>query len=387
MVASIHPFPARMAPELAYKPLSGLREGGRVLDPMCGSGTVLRAAVEAGFACSGVDVDPLAVLMSRVWTRPLDTEELERAAHELVKEARACCLDVDGPSTDPEADSYIAYWFAPAQRSALTRLSTALPRDRHEVSDALAIALSRIIVTKEMMASLARDTSHSRPHRVAQANDFDVYDGFLRSAKQLAKRLKPERIRAPAAVRLGDARTLGHVADDSFDLAITSPPYLNAIDYIRGHRLSLVWLGYSLDALRQTRAASIGAERSMRIDPSGVDVRTYVMMNGASSITDRHLGWIRRYASDMELALRELRRVVRPDGRVVLVLGNSFLRGATVDNVRLVQDLAEGVGLGLDHREVREIPARRRYLPPPGDRNGALDGRMRKEAVLTLKVA
>src|SRR3712207_7608036 len=48
--------------------------------------------------------------------------------------------------------------------------------------------------------------------------------------------------------------------------AITSPPYLNAIDYLRGHRLSLVWLGYRIGDLRLTRAVSIGAER--RPDPA-----------------------------------------------------------------------------------------------------------------------
>jgi hypothetical protein len=42
-----------------------------------------------------------------------------------------------------------------------------------------------MIVTKEMAASLARDTSHSRPHRVADANDYDVFGGSLKSAEKL----------------------------------------------------------------------------------------------------------------------------------------------------------------------------------------------------------
>ena len=37
-LSSIHPFPARMAPELARQPLAAVPIGGRVLDPMCGSG-------------------------------------------------------------------------------------------------------------------------------------------------------------------------------------------------------------------------------------------------------------------------------------------------------------------------------------------------------------
>ena len=89
-------------------------------------------------------------------------------------------------------------------------------------------------------SSLARDTSHSRPHRVADENDFDVYDGFVRSARQLARRLNPQLIRGNAEVRISDARVLDTVDDQSIDLVLTSPPYLNAIDYLRGHRLTLV---------------------------------------------------------------------------------------------------------------------------------------------------
>ena len=62
-LVSIHPFPARMAPELAGRSLVTVPDGGLVLDPMCGSGTVARAAVEKGLRCVGTDVDPLAVLM------------------------------------------------------------------------------------------------------------------------------------------------------------------------------------------------------------------------------------------------------------------------------------------------------------------------------------
>ncbi len=64
-------FPARMAPEIGLDSLSSLPKGAGVLDPMSGSGTVLRASVEAGHDAIGIDSDPLAVLMSRVWTRRL----------------------------------------------------------------------------------------------------------------------------------------------------------------------------------------------------------------------------------------------------------------------------------------------------------------------------
>src|ERR1700730_15819441 len=65
----IHPFPARMAPGIALDALGDRATALRVLDPMAGSGTVLAVARARGHHAIGVDVDPLAVLLARVWAR------------------------------------------------------------------------------------------------------------------------------------------------------------------------------------------------------------------------------------------------------------------------------------------------------------------------------
>lgn len=224
MYSTIHPFPARMAPHIAQEFLDACAKGGRVLDPMCGSGTVLRAAVESGLDCTGVDIDPLAVLMSRVWVSPLVPSMLVDAANEIVRKAGDLPENQVEQASDPETLRFIAFWFAPCQRRQLNRLSTALRQRSQPESEALTLVLSRIIVTKEMMASLARDTSHSRPHKVATENDFDVFEGFLKAASQVANRLSPELIKGEAEVIEGDARRLKELGDDTFDLAVTSPP-------------------------------------------------------------------------------------------------------------------------------------------------------------------
>lgn len=386
MLPTVHPFPARMAPSIAWKSVADLKDGARVLDPMCGSGTSLRAAVEHDLDCVGVDVDPLAVLMSRVLTTPLHTAEMSQAALMAVERARALSDGKIGRTPDEATQQYISYWFAKPQEEAIARLVTALRTDLGPVGDALAVALSRIIVTKEMMASLARDASHSRPHKVAVRNDFDVYHGFLRSAKTVGRRLRPGSIRGKCTVELGDARVLKNVPDSSIDLVLTSPPYLNAIDYLRGHRLALVWLGYSVSKLRRIRAESVGAERMVGIEENDMDVSKYVKADRSSRIASRHIGWVRRYALDMHSVLRQARRVIKDSGRVVLIIGDSILRGARIKNAELVLELAKDVGLQCFGREIRTIPARRRYLPPPGEGGGSLDTRMRVETVMRFSV-
>ena len=383
-LSTVHPFPARMAPELAGQSLALVPQGGRVIDPMCGSGTVMRLAVEAGIECAGFDIDPLSVLMSKVWTARIDVSEVHANAMRLVEIARALSDDdVESPD-DSETKKFMAYWFAPRQRDALGRLAAAMRRDDSAESDLLAIAFSRLIISKEMMASLAKDTSHSRPHRVSPTDEFDVYSGFLRSSRHVAKRLAPDKIKARADIRLGDARILDGVEDSSFDLAVTSPPYLNAIDYMRGHKMTLVWLGYKLDELRKVRSANIGAERIL--PESAIDVAPFIRESERSRLEARHIGWTRRYAADMKMALGQLKRIVKPKGGVVMVLGNSFLRGAEIDNAGIIESLAESAGFNCVKRISREIPARRRYLPPPvSDGRNSLDFRMRRETALTFR--
>ena len=265
--------------------------------------------------------------MARAWTTPVEPEEIRNDAERIIREAgKLEDLEVER-TADAETREFISYWFAPRQESALARIATVLRRWQRPTRDALAVAVSRIIVSKERMASLARDTSHSRPHKVADSNDFDVPSGFLRSARYVAARLAPDRITGQADIRQADARLLDGVDDASIDLVLTSPPYLNAIDYLRGHRLALVWLGHELRPLREIRANSVGAERVIPATDTNRDVRRFVGNVEWSNIAARHLGWIRRYASDMDAVLRQIVRVIKRTGQVVLVLGNSFLRG------------------------------------------------------------
>jgi len=60
-----------MAPGFALDSLTELPKGSVILDPMTGSGTVMREAAEIGLRGIGYDLDPLAVLMSSVWTTPV----------------------------------------------------------------------------------------------------------------------------------------------------------------------------------------------------------------------------------------------------------------------------------------------------------------------------
>ena len=84
----VHPFPARMAPEIALDKIEQLTApGATVLDPMCGSGTVVRLATESNRAAIGVDLDPLAVIITRTACHGAWAKNLEQRAEAVLDRA------------------------------------------------------------------------------------------------------------------------------------------------------------------------------------------------------------------------------------------------------------------------------------------------------------
>ncbi len=388
-----HPFPARMAPELAVARLRQLRRGAIVLDPMSGSGTVLRHAAEAGHTAIGFDLDPLATLMAKVWTTPINTTRLRELGMNLIHKAESssfCSCRLDWQKSR-ETTNFIRFWFGFKQVRDLRRLAYHLHgmeiRKRNEnyrsEIDCLRLALSRIIVTKDSGASLARDVSHSRPHKVMESSGFDVLTAYTKCIARLAQEFDRAPPTGNVTVRCGDARRLS-LESESVDYVLTSPPYLNAIDYMRGHRLALIWLGYSLDSLRATRSTSIGAERAAESGSaiSGEFNGILQSMGNISSLPLNFQRIILRYACDIYAVLSEIRRVTKPRGHATLVVGNSCLKGVFIHNSEAVKKAASMVGLQLLSEDERILPQHSRYLPPPDATMSTLGKRMKTEVIL-----
>jgi hypothetical protein len=391
----IHPFPARMAPGIALDVLSDAEKPLRVLDPMMGSGTVLSVARSKGHHAIGVDIDPLAVLISRVWTSTMDPDEIRDKAAEVLARARAVFAslptrDAYPLQADRDTRRFVAYWFDDYVRRQLASLATTIGRLREDhVRDALWCAFSRLIITKQAGASLAMDLAHSRPHRVFDRAPLKPFRKFLGAVERVVGNCidSGTESRGPVARACeGDARDLP-LRDGSADLVLTSPPYLNAIDYIRCSKFSLVWMGHGVGELRQTRAECVGAESTDRAAEDDRDVRSILHeLKLPSALPDRITGFLRRYIYDMKLAVREAARVLAPGGRAVYVVGENTIRGAFIRNSLIVSRVAGLAGLSLHGRHVRVLPGNRRYLPPPmaKKRPRGLDARMGREVVLTF---
>jgi DNA modification methylase len=388
-IKPIHPFPARMAPEIAFIETASLAPNSLVLDSMAGSGTSVRIASQQGHRAIAHDMDPLAVLMTKVWTTPINTSKLRIKASDIATRARALrsnATDLPWIDADKETGEFIDFWFDTPQRDDLRKISSLLVGDNRPLANAIRIALSRLIITKKRGASLAWDVSHSRPHKKRDTNDFQVIPEFLKSVEYVAKRLEDQPPPGNVRVSIADARELRNIEDGSVDAVLTSPPYLNAIDYMRGHKMALIWFGHKISNLRVTRGANVGSTRKPDADANAELAEILCeVLPAFDQLPDKEKGIVKRYALDMHAVISEIHRALRPQGKAVFVIGNSCLKDVFIQNSLLITTAAQRVGLELVRERERDLPPSRRYLPPPAEGGQAdLNKRMRTESILTF---
>jgi DNA modification methylase len=361
---------------------------------MSGSGTTLASARAKGHQAIGCDTDPLALLIARCWCSDVDSEGLKYRADLVLERAMRLSKEIATehayPShADVETRHFMDFWFDDTNRLQLTALSRCISRVHDSTEKSLLwCAFSRLIITKKLGVSRAMDISHSRPHRKYETAPIQAFDKFLETVNYVAKKAPFRKgIKAPPVIiRQGDARNLPFKSK-CCDMVITSPPYLNAIDYIRGHKFSLVWMGHSIGSLRSIRTNNIGSENAGYFVRKDQFQDTLERMMDVKKLDQRHFGMILRYVIEMDRVFSECRRVLKDDGQAVVVIGDSTLRGLFIRNSEGLIHLANKNGFRLVAKNTRPLPENRRYLPPPtaGSITSDLQRRMQEEVILRFE--
>lgn len=395
-IRPVHPFPARMAPSIVWRRLRPMKKPLRVLDPMAGSGTTIVVSRLRGHRAVGFDTDPLALLIARAWSSDVDEERIRRMAERIIKDARAKYRSIRlakayPKNADEETRSFVRFWFDPTNRRQLAALAATISKIKNRTERTILwCAFSRLIITKQGGASLAIDVSHSRPHKAFTNAPVKPLDRFIEAVGAVLKGSSfTKSLKFPRAqIEEVDARENLPLKPGTFDLVITSPPYLNAIDYLRGHKFSLVWMGHRVGDIRRLRRQNVGTESSG--DSPGDDkyVQQTLAKMGANALDPRFKRMLSRYILDMDQVLYQIARALRRGGKAIVVVGNSTIRGVFIRNARALVLLGKRHGVRLQSSRRRLLPHDRRYLPPPDHKDSArslLRARMREEVILVFR--
>jgi DNA modification methylase len=323
-VHGFHSYPARMHPETARRLVQGLsHERDLVLDPFCGSGTVLVESRLCSRRAFGVDANPLAVALAR-----LKTEGIDATQHELFLGAAEAIADhADGRRCSKAGPSrpYSQYYRDAFDPHVLLELDGLMLGIEQACPPNLKLVMKLVISSMINKVSRRRsDTSRAEVQRRI-ASGF-VLRFFVKKARELFGRLDEFRRRLPAGSSLsnavlGDARALPLDAS-TVSCIVTSPPYPGIYDYVEHHRLRLDWL--KLDA-RHLERHEIGAHRHFARNAS----------------PNAEVDW----AAQLGACLDQMARVLTPSGTAAILIADSAVAGKAWYAEPAVRQLSSRHGL------------------------------------------
>jgi DNA modification methylase len=390
---SLHAFAAKFPPQIPSAFIRALTQPGDVvLDPMMGSGTTVVEAMLQGRRGIGLDIDPLALRLTSAKTQPLDLDQTRQLASRVLRRSSGLLADAQAlerilaSAFDDETRKFIDYWFLEHTQRELMALSLAI-REVDEPSQRrfLELIFSSTIVTKSGGVSMARDLAHTRPHLDPTKMPRSALDEFSqRLAKGMRGMASLVGNGTHAMVAAADARAMPLHAE-SVDLVVTSPPYANAIDYMRAHKFSLVWLGSAVGQLSGLRARYIGSERLGHTIDAPLPGFTEAIIAEVEACDRRKAHVLRKYYCDMRLVASEMYRVLRHGSAAVIVVGTSTMRNVSVETHRCLAELGTWAGFNLVGTAERRIDRDRRMMPARTRRtDSGIEKRMHEEYVIGL---
>jgi DNA modification methylase len=409
-------FPSRVA-EAAINQYS--RIGDSVLDPFCGSGTSMVAGLFQGRSVVGTDIDVLAGMLSEVKCAPRSWVEYNRWRSRFGAKLLRIFTSIESKwtgsiSTRPGESLTIGtgtftlplfpelnYWFPPQLTAGLAAIAAAAHecRDSHYEKVALVSLSASIIAKWPNTLSYAMDIDHTRPHRRVQrfrlARILDTYLSRLDRTIDCLAALHKAYTNAGVAGNFTaeariicphDARTpFPDIAEETQSLVVTSPPYFNAVDYPRAHRMSVCWMNGHAPSDLASRQDYIGLHRAKRFDSTAwlnahPGVRKLIPSRIAEdTVLERQLTG---FFADLEAVLVQIQRVLNPGGHAVFVIGDNVVKGQRVASHAALVDVSRTLGFTKRDARLREITTLRRRYPvgPFG-----FDGPMTHEFVVVLQ--
>ncbi len=268
-VHGLHEYKGKFNPQIVRALLNifNIGLGQKVLDPFCGSGTTLVECSHIGASSQGVDLNPFAVFLANAKLQALSTPASRLSG--MLQEIKAALEGKEGHEAldnDNSRNQYLCSWF---DHEVLRSIETVRRRIVEVAGDVSPVFLS-------IASNLLRDYSQQDPkdlrirRRKSPLPETAFANAFLAAGQECIERIGGTQEvlgTRPGVGRavLSDATTLD--VEETYDAAVTSPPYAMALPYIDTQRLSLVWLGLAGPGRIAGLEAELIGSRELRGSP------------------------------------------------------------------------------------------------------------------------
>lgn len=325
-----HSYPARFIPQIPKTFIKLFTdESDWILDPFCGCGTTCVEAFYNGRNSVGNDFNPLATLISKVKTTLIKQDDLRYLKREMTRVKEFIDLD----------------------REIIEKRIKNMPNRKiskifdKEMINELETIREKILELKEErklgLYDLARVALSSTIWSIVEnGNIEDIFSTYFSKINFMSEVLTEleDKIKTQPTVNLinGDSRFL-KVNSDSVDLIVTSPPYVNALDYYRIHMYNMLWLGMDFDLFRKHE------------------------IGGHSHFISNRFRLLSEYLGDMLRSMIEMNRVLKKGKLCVIVIGNSSLEYELIESYKHFIDFSKYIGFRHLKTIFRNIDTTKKY--------------------------
>jgi len=359
-----------------------------ILDPFCGSGSVLVESILHDCESYGIDINPLALLLAKVKTTPIDPELLVEEYKKFVEFKNRNIQNNELPNF-----FNIEFWFKPNVIKKLSIIKKWIAEiDNEDVRNFFKITFAETV----------RKTSNTKngefklvrlPEKQLATHNPDAYMIFERvfthnvRKMELFLRVCSSNPKKPH-ILYEDSRTKTSVPSKAIDLIITSPPYGDSkttVAYGQFSRLSLQWLGFDKIATYIDKI-SLGGEilknNELKLESPSLEA----IINQIAKIDEKRAREVLTFYVDLDKCFKEIDRVTHKGSIACFVVGNRTVKGVNIHTDDIILELLLHYSFAHEKTIVRKIPNKvMPSLNSPTNEPGKLSPTMTNENIVILR--
>ena len=370
---------------------NGTKEIKCCLEPFSGSGTTALELQNLGIKCYSFEINPLMYLIGKV---KLETKYTYKRAcfwFEDIKQTRFQLNDIDLNSVFPtlyQSNKREKWNYDETVGQAIKKLDIAINTiDENIYKELYKIALAAILLDVSNLYRNGKCLSYKKNWADIKLTEQDVFAKFDKKVTDeiLIDIKNSSQIRGKITQRNknllfnSDSRFSINekVKDNSIDLVITSPPYLNSRDYTDTYMLELKTLGFTKNNVqiqnlrKQTFRSHVQVHwQDNSTVGNGLLKSTLRKLNKSAKSFDvwnpSIIDMVRLYFVDMETLFTELYKKIRKGGKIYFNVSNSAYFNVEIKTLDICASIAESVGFSvLEIRKARYLktsPQQREHI-------------------------
>ncbi len=367
-------YPCRFIPEIPRWAIRNFTNANDIVfDPFAGSGTSLLEAIIEHRKAFGTEIDDIAKLI-------IESKCLTFTNNEF-KDIRSLCIELNSYMSNKDAPENIPvinnlnHWFSENNLHVLGKISCFINNiENKDFQKFFKVCFASII----KKCSFCDDVS-PKPYVSTKVkkkeNDaiiefnsvFKKYIGMLEDFNSLGVKSK---------IKILDGDALNFKLDN-ISLAITSPPYINAFDYVRTMRLENLWLGTkNEEKLKESKKTYVGTE-VIKIDKENEDLSVLKDSELLSecfykiyAVDKKRALVVKKFFDDMKTNLLTVYKQMKQSGHYVIVIGNSNIRKVEIQSWKILKEIA--IKIGFKFNSVFRYLIKNPYIRIPRNGRGGI---------------